>query len=210
MAQRRGCPAIPGDRPATSIYMGGTGWGSRCHSARCHFPHGRPRADLPAEQPLATFPAIGSRPNIFSQGRSTEIPAGRAYSNIQGALPVIAAIDASTQMTVQTIVMVVIGVITTGMVPWAYLIERRLARLEARLGNGFSKRIEKHSDLLHDVQNEIHVIETKMATLPPDEWRNRILENEKQIRDLSRDGKETMRRLIEWTERHDKSQKQSE
>jgi len=76
-----------------------------------------------------------------------------------------AEMSPSTQMTIQTVVLIVVGLVSSAMVPWAFIIERRLARLEVKLGNGFARRIDKLSDDFKTANNDIHKLQTKVATM---------------------------------------------
>lgn len=66
-------------------------------------------------------------------------------------------------LSLQEIVLVMIGLVTTAGVPWAFIMERRLARIEARLVNGISQRLDSHSKIIVDLERRIREVEIRCA-----------------------------------------------
>lgn len=58
--------------------------------------------------------------------------------------------------TVSTILMTIMTLVMGGLVPWAYVIERRLSRIEARLTNGLNDRIVRVEARLQKYEEELH------------------------------------------------------
>lgn len=65
--------------------------------------------------------------------------------------------------TVVQVAICVIGLITTCLVPWAYIMERRLARIESRLSNGVAALLEHHDSRLIDIDKRLREIELVCA-----------------------------------------------
>lgn len=72
------------------------------------------------------------------------------------------------------VVVCIIGIITTGAVPWAYLMERRLASIEGKLLNGIQDRLQRLEARADSATERLRVAEatnvqllTKLDLNPP-------------------------------------------
>ncbi len=67
-------------------------------------------------------------------------------------------------------VQVLVGIVLTAAIPWAFLIERRLARIEANVGTGLRnelsdvrKKVERDSDVIRDHESRLIKLEVRMV-----------------------------------------------
>ena len=58
--------------------------------------------------------------------------------------------------TITTILMTIMSLVMGGLIPWAYVIERRLSRIEARLTNGLNDRICRVEQRLETYETQLH------------------------------------------------------
>ena len=58
--------------------------------------------------------------------------------------------------TITTVLMTIMTLVMGGLVPWAYVIERRLSRIEARLTNGLNDRVARVEQRLDTYEDQLH------------------------------------------------------
>jgi hypothetical protein len=68
-----------------------------------------------------------------------------------------------TTETFQIVVQLAIAVFCVGAVPWAIVVERRLAKIDGRLSNGLSERISTNRKQLSDVERRLRNCEIMLA-----------------------------------------------
>lgn len=87
----------------------------------------------------------------------------------------------STAEVLMTAMMVLITVLIAGGIPWGYAIGQKVTRIEAKLTNGISNRIEKHSDDLDSLDQRIGSIENFVGNISPEHLRR--VKEQRQRRD---------------------------
>lgn len=65
-----------------------------------------------------------------------------------------------------TAMMALISVLIAGGIPWAYVIGQKVTRIEAKLSNGISERLDRHSDNLETLDQRMNAIERAIVNNP--------------------------------------------
>lgn len=66
---------------------------------------------------------------------------------------------------VLTVVNVIIGIVAAGMIPWAFIIERRLSRIEANLSEGLNLRLAHTEDAIRKILLDDGSLRERIAKL---------------------------------------------
>ena len=67
------------------------------------------------------------------------------------------------QMTIQTVVLAIIGIISASSIPWAFVIERRMARIESKISNGIVEVLNRQQVKLDQITDRVTDLEVNAA-----------------------------------------------
>lgn len=61
-----------------------------------------------------------------------------------------------------TVVLSIMGLVATAAIPWAYVVERRMARMETLLDNGMKDKLIRVENLCDELDNRTARLESKL------------------------------------------------
>ena len=91
----------------------------------------------------------------------------------------------TTSEVLMTAMMGIVTVVIAAGIPWAYTIGNKITRIESKLSNGISERIERHSDSLSDMDQRVSTIEQVLADGGKFDHVRRVLEERAKRRSKS-------------------------
>ena len=89
----------------------------------------------------------------------------------------------TTSEVLMTAMMALVTVVIAGGVPWGYVIGQKVTRIESKLSNGLTNRIERHSDELSGLDSRIQTLEMVLTGDNIDHVRRVIRERQKRKQD---------------------------
>ena len=83
--------------------------------------------------------------------------------------------------------MAIITVIIAGGIPWANVIGQKVARIESKLSNGLTNRIERHSDAIDGMNSRVQTLEMLLTGDNIEHVRRVIRERQRREKERDKD-----------------------